>query len=129
MSGPFIFIATNRVRDGRLGDERDRVPGWARFIEDNEPRTIGFHVYRSEDGTEVDYVQIHPDTDSFEHHMRVLAERSDQTYQDNFAGVSAIRIYGRPTQTILDMLAQAAGAGVPITILPEHFGGFTRTAA
>jgi hypothetical protein len=27
---------------------------------------------------------------------------------------------------ILDMLKQAAGVGVPVTILPEHLGGFTR---
>jgi hypothetical protein len=128
MAGPFIFIATNKVRDGKLADEQDRAPGWARFVHDNEPRTIGFHEYRSADGTEVEFVQIHPDTDSFEHHMRVLAEQSDLSYQQTLDGTTSIRIYGQPTQAILDMLNQAAGAGVPVTILPGHLGGFTRTA-
>ena len=27
MSGPFIFIATNRLKPGKLDDERARVPG------------------------------------------------------------------------------------------------------
>ena len=27
MSGPFIFIATNRLKPGKLADERKRVPG------------------------------------------------------------------------------------------------------
>ena len=27
MSGPFIFIATNRLKTGRLEEERQRVPG------------------------------------------------------------------------------------------------------
>jgi hypothetical protein len=126
MSGPFIFIATNKVREGKLQDEKARVPGWVRFIEDNEPRTIAFNEYRSDDGTEVEYIQIHPDTDSFEHHMRVLAERSDLSYKETLEGTTSIRIYGQPTDAILDMLKQAAGAGVPITILPEHLGGFTR---
>jgi hypothetical protein len=128
MSGPFIFIATNKVREGKLEDEKNRVPGWVQFIYDNEPRTIGFHEYRNADGTEVEYIQIHPDTDSFEHHMRVLAEKSDLSYQATLEGTTDIRIYGQPTEAILEMLEEAAGAGVPVTILPEHFGGFTRTA-
>jgi hypothetical protein len=126
MAGPFIFIATNKVRDGKLEDEKNRVPGWVQFIHDNEPRTIGFHEYRSADGTEVEYIQIHPDTDSFEHHMRVLAEKSDLSYNETLEGTTDIRIYGQPTEVILDMLKQAAGVGVPVTILPEHLGGFTR---
>ncbi|SMD25762.1 hypothetical protein [Kibdelosporangium aridum] len=125
MSGPFIFIATNKVRAGKLADERDRVPGWVRYIEEREPRTIGFHEYRSEDGTEVEYIQIHPDTDSFEHHLRVVAE-SDLSYKDTLEGTTSIRIYGQPSEAILEMLKQQAGAGIPVTVLPEHFGGFTR---
>ena len=127
MAGPFIFIATNKVRDGKLEDEKNRAPGWVRFIEDNEPRTIGFHEYRNADGTEVEYIQIHPDTDSFEHHMHVLAEKSDLSYQETLEGTVSIRIYGQPTGEILQMLKEAAGGGVPVTILPEYFGGFTRT--
>ena len=127
MPGPFIFIATNKVREHKLEDEKRRVPGWVRFIQDNEPRTIAFHEYRSQDGTEVEYIQIHPDTDSFEHHMRVLAERSDLSYKETLEGTTDIRIYGQPTDAILEMLQASAGAGVPITILPEHLGGFTRS--
>jgi hypothetical protein len=128
MTGPFIFIAINKVRDGKLAEEKNRVPGWVQFIRDNEPRTIGFHEYRSSDGTEVEYIQIHPDTDSFEHHMRVLAEKSDLSYKETLEGTTNIRIYGQPTEAILEMLKQAAGSGVPVTILPEHLGGFTRTS-
>ena len=126
MSRPFIFVATNKVREGKLEAEKRRVPGWVQFIHDNEPRTIGFHEYCSEDGTEVEYVQIHPDTDSFEHHMRVLAELSDLSYKETLEGTTNIRIYGQPTEAILEMLKSAAGAAVPVTIFPEHFGGFTR---
>ena len=38
MSGPFIFIATNRLKPGKLDDERARVPALVDFIEANEPR-------------------------------------------------------------------------------------------
>src|SRR5260370_14031445 len=82
MPGPFIFVATNKVREGRLEGEKQRVPGWIEFIHSNEPRLIAFHEYLSEDGTEVEYVQVHPDTDSFENHMRVV-ERSGRSYTEN----------------------------------------------
>ncbi|MCE7010263.1 hypothetical protein LWC34_46785 [Kibdelosporangium philippinense] len=126
MSGPFIFIATNKVLDRKLEDEKNRMPGWVRYIQEREPRTIGFHEYRSADGTEVEFVQIHPDTDSFEHHLRVVAE-SDMSFKDTLSGTTSIRIYGQPSEAILEMLNQQAGAGVSVTILPEHFGGFTRS--
>ena len=64
MSEPFIFIATNKVRDGRSGDERLRAPGWVAFIRQHEPRLVAFHEYLSEDGAEAEYVQVHPDVES-----------------------------------------------------------------
>jgi len=125
----FIFIATNKVRAGRLDDERRRASGWAEFIKQHEPRLIAFHEYVNEAGTEVDFVQVHPDTASFEHHLRLLAERSDRSYTDTLEGTTAIRMYGEPTEAILELLLRSAGPDVSITILPTHLGGFTRSAA
>jgi hypothetical protein len=67
----------------------------------------------------------HPDTESFENHMRVV-ERSGCSYTEALEGTTNIRIYGTPSQAILEMLSQAAGSGVPMTVLPEHLGGFIR---
>jgi len=64
IAGPFIFIASNRLRPGKLDAERSRVPLLVDFIEANEPRVIAFNEYANEDGTEVGVVQLHPDTDS-----------------------------------------------------------------
>jgi hypothetical protein len=125
MPGPFIFVATNKVREGRLEREKQRVPAWIDFIQSNEPRLIAFHEYLSDDGNEVEYVQVHPDTDSFENHMR-LVERSGRSYTQTLEGTTSIRIYGTPSKAILEMLSQATGSGVPMTVLPEHLGGFTR---
>ena len=125
MPGPFIFVATNKVREGKLEGERQRVPGWIDFIQSNEPRLIAFHEYVSADGTEVEYVQVHPDTDSFENHMRVV-ESSGRSYTDTLESTTNIRIYGTPSKVILGMLSHAAGSGVPMTVMPEHLGGFTR---
>jgi hypothetical protein len=125
MPGPFIVVATNKIREGKLEGERQRVPEWIDFIRSNEPRLLAFHEYLSEDGGEVEFLQVHPDTDSFENHMRVV-ESSGRSYTETLEGTTNIRIYGTPSTAILDMLSQAAGSGVPTTILPEHLGGFTR---
>jgi hypothetical protein len=125
MPGPFIFVATNKIREGKLDDEKRRVPGWIDFIRSNEPRLAAFHEYLSEDGTEVEFVQVHPDTDSFENHMR-LVESSGRAYTETLEGTTSMRIYSTPSEAILEMLSEAAGSGAPTTILPEHLGGFTR---
>jgi hypothetical protein len=120
----FIFVATNRVRPGRLADERRRVPGWVEFIERHEPRLIAFHEFLSADGTEVEYVQIHPDAASFEHHLEVVAS-ADESYRSTLEATTAIRIYGSVTEQILAALRKSAGADVPIKVMPTHLGGFT----
>jgi hypothetical protein len=75
VSGPFIFIATNRLKPGKLADEKLRVPGLVDFVQASEPRLIAFNEYVNEDGTEVAVVQVHPDADSMAAHMEIVAER------------------------------------------------------
>jgi hypothetical protein len=60
VSGPFIFIATNRLKPGKLAEERERVPGLVTFLEANEPQLIAFNEYVNKEGTEVAVVQVHP---------------------------------------------------------------------
>ena len=53
MSAPFIFIATNRLREGKLAAERDRAADLGSFIEATEPQILAFNEYVNDDGTEV----------------------------------------------------------------------------
>jgi len=129
MPGPFIFIATNRLKTGKLDAERQRVPGLVDFIEANEPRLIAFNEYVNEEGTEVGVVQVHPDTDSFELHMGVVRERAARAYDETLEGTTSIQVFGTPTGTILEMLRRSAGDGVQYTLKQHHLGGFTRSAA
>jgi hypothetical protein len=126
MTGPFIFIATNRLKEGKLQAERKRVPGLSDSIEANEPRLIAFNEYVNDDGTEVGVVQVHPDTDSFEFHMGVVRERAARAYEDTLDATTSIQVFGTPTETSLEMLRRAAGTGIQFTVKPHHLGGFTR---
>jgi hypothetical protein len=126
MSGPFIFIATNRLKEGKLEDERRRVPGLSDFIAENEPRLIAFNEYANEDGTEVAVVQVHPDADSMEFHMGVVAERAASAYAETVDATTSIQVYGEPGDAVLQMLSRQAGAGIPMVVKRHHLGGFTR---
>ncbi len=126
---PFIFIATNRLKPGRLEAERARVPGLVEFIEANEPRLIAFNEYVDETGTEVTVVQVHPDAASMEAHMQIVAECARAAYGDTLDATVRVQVFGQPSEAILETLRQQAGQGVEIDVNGEHLGGFTRSAA
>jgi hypothetical protein len=129
MSGPFIFIATNRLKQGMLEEERARVPGLSDFIQTNEPRLLAFNEYANEEGTEVEVVQVHPDTDSFEFHMGVVRERAQRAYAQTLEGTTSIQVYGTPSAAVLEVLRRQTGSGVALSVKPHHLGGFTRLDA
>jgi quinol monooxygenase YgiN len=108
---PFIFIATNRLKPDRLDAERDRVPGLVEFVEANEPRLIAFNEYVNEAGDEVTVVQVHPDAESMEAHMRIVRDRAQEAYAQTLDATVRIQVFGEPTQAILDTLRQQAGSG------------------
>src|ERR1700716_708118 len=115
MSGPFIFIATNRLKKGKLDDETRRVPDRCEFIEANEPRLVAFNEYANDDGTEVAVVQVHPDAESMEFHMEVVAERAAQAYAETLDATASIQVFGTPSDAVLAMLSRQAGSGVPLS--------------
>ena len=127
MSGPFIFIATNRLKEGMLEAERERVPGLVEFIEENEPRLLAFNEYANEEGSEVGVVQVHRDAESMESHLRTVAARAARACTETLEATTSIQVYGTPSEAVLQMLSRQAGAGVPLVVKRHHLGGFTRT--
>jgi hypothetical protein len=126
MTGPFIFIATNRLKPGAYEAERDRVPGLVEFIKASEPRVLAFNEYIDADRTEVTVVQVHPDAQSMEFHMGVVRERAAKAYAETLDATTRIHVFGTPSGAVLETLRAQAGAGVPLSVHPEHLGGFTR---
>jgi len=128
MAGPFIFIATNRLKPGKVDAERHRVPGLVDFIAAHESRLIAFNEYVNDEGTEVAVVQVHPDAASFEFHMGAVRERASRAYEETLDATTGIQVFGAPTQGILEMLRRQAGDGVQYTVKQHHLGGFTRSS-
>ena len=126
MSGPFIFIATNRLKPGKFDEEKARVPGLVEFVQASEPRLLAFNEYANEEGTEVSVVQVHPNADSMAFHMEVVAERAAAAYAETVDATTGIQVFGTPDNAIVEMLRRQAGTGVPLSIKPHHLGGFIR---
>jgi hypothetical protein len=59
-------------------------------------------------------------------HMGVVQERAARAYAETLDATASIQVYGMPSDSILELLRQQAGAGVPLSVNPQHLGGFTR---
>ena len=127
MAEPFIFIATYTIKEGKLEDLKRYWPEFVDFVEENEPRLIAFNAYLSEDGREVGIVQVHPDVDSMEFHMKLIREHVE-TSADLLDRGTGMQIYGAVSDSALELMRQQAGP-VPLTVKPHGVGGFTRSAA
>jgi hypothetical protein len=128
MSDPIVYIDRSQVREGRLEDLKLALGGLIEFIEANEPRLLAYNVYFSDDGTEVNVVHIHPDSDSLDFHMEVAGPLFPRFA--GFVNLLAIDVYGYPSEAVVEQLRQKArllGNGTVRVHGPN--AGFSRLAA
>ena len=126
MSGPFIFVGSHRIREGKLEEFRADAVALSGMVEEQEPQLLGFNIFLSDDGTEATVVQIHPDAESMLTHMQVAQEHIEKGAEE-LLDTQEIRIFGPPNDAVLGMIAQLTQAGVPISVHPIHLAGFTRS--
>jgi hypothetical protein len=128
MSQPFIWIGVHKIKEGKLEEVKRYMRDLADLVQSNEPRLLAFNLYINDEGTEVATVQVHPDADSMEFHMKVIGEHIAEAYQYLEETVST-QVYGTPTESVLGMIEQirqAAGQKETLNVLAQPAGGFTR---
>ena len=126
MSGPLIFVSHSKVKPGKLAEYQEHVTEAADLVESDEPRMIGFNSYASEDGTDVSTVQVHPDAESLDVHLKIFAEKLQAKAFDALDS-SEVNVYGEPSESARQQLEQIAGmSGIRVRIVPVHQGGFLR---
>jgi hypothetical protein len=59
----------------------------------------------------------------------VARDHISEAYQSVVEKTERIDIYGNPSDTVLEMIRQLAGSGVPLNVKAHHLGGFTRSSA
>jgi hypothetical protein len=127
MSQPFIFIGTYTIKNGRLEECKQRLGELVDLVETNEPRLIAFHIYLDERGSRISVVQVHPDSDSMEFHLKVVSEHLTGAFE-YLETTESEQLYGAPSATLAEMLRAYAEPGVPVTFMPVHEVGFTRAS-
>lgn len=128
MGGPFTYIGTYRIQDGKLEETRRRLAELVDLVETNEPRLIAFNVYLDEEGRRASVVQVHPDADSMAFHIGVVSEHLSSAF-DYLESTESEQFYGAPSDSLAAALQRFAQPDVPVTLMPRHEVGFTRTNA
>jgi hypothetical protein len=125
MSEPIVSIDTSEIRENKLDDLKVAVAELVAFVESNEQRPILYDVYFDETGTRMTVVQVHPDSESMEHHMTVAGPA--------FAGfselvtLSTLDVYGEPSEALLEQLRRKVQLLGPATVVVHDLqAGFAR---
>ena len=124
MSDPIIFIARQKVKEGKLEAYKQNFQEVLNFVQPNKPNTVGFLNYCSEDGTEATLIQVYPNAEGMEQHVQGLGEIAKKSYES--MDVMSFEIYGNPSEATLTMMANLAKSGVPVKIAPKFNGGYIR---
>lgn len=125
MDEPIVAIDTSEVREGQLEDVKAAIKELAEFVDANEPRPIAYNAYLDESSNRLTVLQVHPDSASLEHHMRIAGPA--------FAGFSELirmqtmDVYGEPSDELLGLLRQKAQmlGDIPVVVHTRH-AGFVR---
>ncbi len=133
MAEPVAYVTTFRIKEGKFQDYQRFLAALLKGIEESEPRIIAIHTFANEDGTEMTSIQLHPDAESMDAHMQVLAKTMGQLAEeltDVFQFIELVRaeVFGAPGERASEMDKPLIEAGVPFTFKPRHVDGFTRSS-
>jgi hypothetical protein len=125
---PFIFVNTYAIMEGKREEYEVAARDWFAWNEAEHPRLLLHEIYLSEDGSEVTNVQVHPDAESMERQMELVADRHAAWQAVLDWATMRLLVCGRPSDTMLKGLQEVAGSGVVVSIKTPT-GGFNRLPA
>ena len=127
MSSPFVYIGTNKIKEGKIEEARKMLNEIAELVETYEPRVIAFNFFLDEANRTAVCVQLHPDAASMDTHMQVISEHLKTAY-DVLEETTSEQLYGPGGERMVDEFRQWA-PNATFTVIPQHLVGFTRSAA
>ena len=128
MAEPLIFINTYKLKEGKLEDYKSAAREWFAWNEAEHPRMLHHEVYATEDAAEVTNIQVHPDADSMELQMQLVADVHGKWQEYIDWSTMSLLICGTPGESLVKRLQEIAGSGVPVSIR-SPVNGFSRLAA
>ena len=106
MGQPVIYVGTYQIKEGKRDDFARYWREFVEFVEVSEPRLIAFNAYVNEEGDEVAVVQVHPDGDSVEFHMKVIREHMEHAAWEFLGDVVSEHVYGVIGDATLETMRQ-----------------------
>ncbi|WP_430298230.1 hypothetical protein [Sinomonas sp. B1-1] len=125
MSGPFIFISTYSVREGRFEDALAACRAVVELVQSREPNMLVFQFFADEAGQQITSVQVHSDSASMENHMGVISGHLAQSADWLYSTTDSAALGDAPAS--LRQWYQATGQ--PLARFPRHLAGVVRPAA
>lgn len=127
MAGPFVYIGTNTIKEGKVEECRKMLNEIAHLVEEHEPRVIAFNFYLDEPSRRAVCVQVHPDAESMDIHMQIISEHLKTAY-DVLEETTSEQLYGPGGERMVEEFRQWA-PNAAFTVIPDHEVGVTRSAA
>lgn len=124
MSEPIVFIARQKVKEGKLNAYKQNFMDVVNFVQPNKPNTLVFLNYLSDNDSDATLIQVYASPEAMEQHVQGLGEIAKRSYES--MDVVSFEIYGNPSEATLTMMANLAKSGVPVKISPQFNGGYLR---
>lgn len=106
MAEPIIYVDKSDIHEGKVEDIKAAAKELAGFIDANVPRAIAYGIYVDPATWRMTVVQVHPDSASLEHHMKVGAPAFAK-FKDMLQLVS-IEVYGEASEQLRKQLSDKA---------------------
>jgi quinol monooxygenase YgiN len=124
MSQPIIFIAHQRIKEGKSEEYKKYYQEVAEWMEANKPHTSAHLAYVSENGAEASVVHIFPDADAMEKHMQGLGDLGMKAF--TLMEIVGFDVYGTPSKMVLESMLKMVGPGAKVNLKPQPAGGYIR---
>jgi len=127
-SEPIVYIDHSDIKDGRL-EELTGIRRLGDFLDAREPQLISYGFHIDEEASRMTVVAVHPDSASLEFHVEIGGPEFRKLA--DFISLTAIEVYGRPSEKALEQVrlkAAALGDGGTVVSI-GRFAGFTHLAS
>ena len=124
MAEPLIMINDYRIDPSQTDEFLGRFEELVKVVETEEPKVLYFAEHLSADRAEGSTVQVHADAANVEYHLELVGERIAELL--GYLDFLGIRVYGTPTEPVLEQLRGIAGDGLVVKPLALGFDRFPR---
>jgi hypothetical protein len=125
MPEPIVVVDSSEIREGKLEDLKVALRELAAFVEANEAAPLAYNVYLDEEGRRMTVVQVHPSSESLEHHLELGGPIFRKL--GDLLVLARVDFYGKPSQAVLERMRQKARLlGNAEVVVNERHAGFTR---